>query len=203
MVDVILSRDLMSDETTVAMLGHIAARTRVCAMAIDREGRILAVNQSGLDLLEVELSDICGQVWAERWQSPERERADLALARAFAGETAGFTGLCRREAETTAWEVEILPLERRDHAVDTVLMICRQIEVPLAANLNSDDPKEAAFGDALHAFANLASVAESSVRLLERVSEDPKVSQIAAAMQQAADAARDRIGRLTAQRDPL
>ncbi|MHA7867291.1 MAG: hypothetical protein ACX93U_07320 [Salipiger thiooxidans] len=58
-------------------------------------------------------------------------------------------------------------------------------------------------GDALHAFANLASVAESSVRLLERVSEDPKVSQIAAAIQQAADAARDRIVRLTAQRDPL
>ena len=77
----ILSRDLMSDETTVAMLGHIAARTRVCAMVIDREGRILAVNQSGLDLLEVALSDICGQVWAERWQSSERERADLALAR--------------------------------------------------------------------------------------------------------------------------
>lgn len=203
MVDVILSRDLMSDETTVAMLGHIAARTRVCAMVIDREGRILAVNQSGLDLLEVALSDICGQVWAERWQSPERERADLALARAFAGETAGFTGLCRREEEATAWEVEILPLERRDHAVATVLMICRQIEVPLAAGLTSDDPKDAALGDALHAFANLASVAESSVRLLERVSEDPKVSEIAAAMQQAADAARDRIVRLTAQRDPL
>ena len=87
---------------------------------------------------------------------------------------------------------------------------CRAIasatDLPVNADLENgyaDDPKEAAFGDALHAFANLASVAESSVRLLERVSEDPKVSQIAAAMQQAADAARDRIVRLTAQRDPL
>ncbi|SPF78174.1 PAS domain-containing protein [Pseudoprimorskyibacter insulae] len=189
-MELILNKDSVSAQSISTMLGYVAQRSNVCAKVLNTDGEVVAINGRGLELLGVDRTDVCGQMWVAFWNGDARTLAENAVAKAFSGTPAHFSAEFSGTATPTTWEVEIFPLEWVAGEVASVLVVSANITALTAMDdgqdkaLNLDVLK--GLSEALHAMSNIASVSASSARLLRRKSDDPVVAEIAASLDHAA-----------------
>ena len=82
----ILSDSEMGAGIASKLLGQLAERASVCAMVIDRTGRVVAINRGGLERLSATRDEVISQPWSTLWDGSHREAARAALERALSGE---------------------------------------------------------------------------------------------------------------------
>lgn len=193
----ILNGEQVSLQALALMQGHLAERSAVCAKVIDREGRVVGINRRGLEMLGIETEEICGKVWTGFWQGEEAAKAQEAVAAAFDGRSTGFTAAFYGTGRRTVWEIELLPLERAEDGVRSVLALSVDITARADAAQAIDEPGLlGALNETLHAMANIATVSQSSSRLLPRAKDERIISEIASELSQAARRAQEAIADL-------
>lgn len=193
-MDVILASDQAQRRTLSAMVGFIEQRTAVCAKVLNRAGEVIAINKRGLDLLDIELDDICDSVWTSFWSGDERTKAEHILTEALSGRPARFEGRFDGLGHPTLWEVEAFPLERdADGKVDTILVVSINVtdRVQEQPAICRDIAFAGALSEAVHSLMNLSNVNASSARMLARRSDDPLVQELCDGLQKAGRSAQD------------
>ncbi|MBS0661432.1 MAG: response regulator [Verrucomicrobia bacterium] len=100
-----------------------------CVKLLDREGRILRMNEAGQQLFEIDdVSRVHGQPWPGMWPVEEMPRVQAALARAQAGETAAFVGFCPTARGTPKWwDVRISPVAAGAGGIARLLSVSRDV----------------------------------------------------------------------------
>lgn len=100
-----------------------------CIKTLDREGRVLTMNENGLRLMEIEnFSSIQGSDWLSFWREPECQEARRAIEAARNGEASVFTGFCPTgKGNPRWWEVSVSPIFGADGMVERLLAISRDI----------------------------------------------------------------------------
>lgn len=89
----ILLGDLHIDAAALeTVIGTVARRADLCVKVLDQEGVIRAVNPRGLDLLQVQKDEFCGNVWTDLWDGESQQRAIQAVQQGFSGVANSFTG---------------------------------------------------------------------------------------------------------------
>ena len=195
----ILSAEQVSLQALALMQGHLAERSAVCAKVIDRDGKVVGINRRGLEMLSVESGDICGKVWVDFWEGREAVKAQDALVAAFDGRPSAFTGDFFGSGARTVWEIEILPLERGEDGVRSVLALSVDVTERAEQERESDQTGLLeSLNETLHAMANIATVSQSSSRMLPRAKDDKLIADIAAELAQAARKAQDAMSELRA-----
>ncbi|WP_158515908.1 PAS domain-containing protein [Pararhodobacter sp. CCB-MM2] len=200
----ILAQETLGASALSTVVGYLAQRTNVCAKVIDREGRVVAVNRRGLELLEAEADDVCGEVWAQFWTGDEQATAAGAVECAFAGKPNEFVGTFRSNGRLSAWEVECLPLEWEKGAVSKVLVLSSRMAEPIEATeaaLATHPQAEllAKLSETLHAMTNVSTVSTSGANLLRRGVDGDRAKILADALEDAgrrASAAIQELGEL-------
>ncbi len=184
---VVYSNEEITAQSISVMLGYLAQRTDLCAKVLNRDGEIIAINRRGLELLRLDESEICGQIWTELWTGEESAKARAAVEQAFEGTPAGFCGVFRGGDRESIWDIEVFPLEWHEGKVSTVLALSADVTHAGAVESRSSDELLKRFGDALHAMSNISAVSASSARILRRRAEDdPLMEEIAKGLEEAA-----------------
>ena len=65
----ILSDSEMGAGIASKLLGQLAERASVCAMVIDRTGRVVAINRGGLERLSATRDEVISQPWSTLWDA--------------------------------------------------------------------------------------------------------------------------------------
>lgn len=178
----ILSDSEMGAGIASKLLGQLAERASVCATVIDRAGRVVAINRGGLELLSATRDEVISQPWAALWDGAHRDEAGAALARALDGEA--LTAMLSRAGEPSgaAHDVDIAPFEQSGESVSLVLAVSGLSRTP---GPESGEMMRS-LREAIHAISNVANVNASSARLLERISDDAAMAEIAKGLREAA-----------------
>ncbi|MBY6004989.1 PAS domain-containing protein [Salipiger bermudensis] len=193
----ILNGEQVSLRALALMQGHLAERAAVCAKVIDREGKVVGINRRGLEMLGVESDDVCGKVWTGFWKGGEAIKAEEAVSDAFAGRSSAFTGEYFGTGQRTIWEIEVFPLERDEDGVRTILALSIDVTGRYAPEATIDEAGLlGSLNETLHAMANIATVSQSSSRMLPRAKDDRIITEIASELAQAARRAQDAISEL-------
>lgn len=174
-----------------SMIGYVARRANVCAKVIDRKGKISAVNGRGLELLQSTSEALCGKVWIDFWSGLHKETAENAVNSALNGRPSSFIGEFEQAEGTSLWEVEVIPLEWTNDEVSSVLVVSCRLSDPEPDLDDESDVRRilSQLGEALHSMSNLANISSSSARLLRRSADTEMVTEIAAALEEAAQKA--------------
>lgn len=198
----ILAREEISASALSTVLGYLAQRTNVCAKVIDRDGRVVAVNRRGLELLESEARDVCGQIWAQFWSGEDHASAAGAVECAFGGKPNEFVGTFRSGNHTSVWEVEALPLEWERGTVSKVLVLSTRLVQPVEQrdpeHTHPDADFIAKLSETFHALANMSSVSTSGANILRRGVDPDRAKYLADALEDAGRRAADAIQELAA-----
>lgn len=106
-----------------------------CIKLLDASGRLTYVNTNGLALLGLRArEDILGRVWWELWPDAGQEQARGAVARAAAGETASFRGLCNTAMGVAKWwDVRVVPVTAGKAREAAFLVISRDVSEAAAS----------------------------------------------------------------------
>ncbi|GGA15769.1 MAG: hypothetical protein CML50_05735 [Rhodobacteraceae bacterium] len=178
----ILSDSEMGAGIASKLLGQLAERASVCAMVIDRTGRVVAINRGGLERLSATRDEVISQPWSTLWDGSHREAARAALERALSGEA--VTEALPRAGETpeNAHDVDIAPFEQSGQVVSLALAVT---DLSRARTTENAEVMQA-LREAAHAISNVANVNASSARLLERISDDEAMTEIAKGLREAA-----------------
>lgn len=96
---------------------------------LDRDGRLLAINNSGAQSLEIEAPEtVIGTPWPELWGDDARPAVEAALAAAQNGEAGRFSGLHRRlSGRDTWWDVLVTPICDAEGRPERLLVVSRDI----------------------------------------------------------------------------
>ncbi|WP_425073884.1 PAS domain-containing protein [Sagittula sp. S175] len=193
-MDVIVASEQANASTISAMVGYLEQRSAVCAKVLNRNGEVVAINRRGLELLKVDVQDICGKMWTAFWNGETQSAAEASVREAFDGRPSRFVGDFHGTGERTVWEVETFPLERDDEGVKTILVISVNITAAAGADEHTQNIEVMrALSDTLHAISNLSSISTSSARLLSRNQDDPMVQDVAKGLDDAARRAGDAV----------
>jgi signal transduction histidine kinase/CheY-like chemotaxis protein len=103
--------------------------SRDCVKLIGLDGRIAAMSPSGQLLLQVDGPEaMIGLDWAQSWPQEARPQLAAAVAKARAGETAGFEGFCpTARGEPRWWDVTVAPVADETGAVRCLLAVSRDV----------------------------------------------------------------------------
>src|SRR5215470_19999547 len=72
---------------------RLLADSEDCIKVLDLEGRLLSMNEGGMQALEIcELAPLLNSPWIDFWQGADREAARAAVEKARMGGTGRFTG---------------------------------------------------------------------------------------------------------------
>lgn len=94
-----------------------------CIKVLDAEGRLLSMNQSGLNLMEIEdFESLKHQPWASLWPADVQPLLEAALKTAQEGGTGRFQGFCPTAKGTPKWwDVIVTPVrDSRDQPVQLI-----------------------------------------------------------------------------------
>lgn len=197
-----ISQDVEAS-SLATVIDYVAQKSNLCVKVLDRDGRCVAVNRRGLELLQAQADDVCGRIWADFWDGDTAPRARAAVSAAFAGQNDRFTARYHGLPTETLWEIETCPLDNDADGVRSVLVISTDITTKLtrtAAQIEDRREITDRLGEVLHTFSNVASAAASSTRLLRRTEDPELVLMVAAHLEEAAHRAEDA---LTAMRTAL
>ncbi|MBN8294008.1 PAS domain-containing protein [Rhodobacter sp. NTK016B] len=202
----ILQNTSLDADVLAAVVGHIARHANVCAKVIDTEGLIVAINRHGLELLDKQAQDVCGEAWSLMWDGDAAEEAAGAVASAMDGRPASFTAHAASGGMLRGWQVYVYPLEWQDGAVAKVLVVSAP---ETAAPENSAEPAlpsqsfAAQLNDVLHTLTNISTIATSGANILRRGVGEDRAAALAEALDDAGTRAAEAIQKLSDLLRPL
>ena len=171
-----------------------------CIKVLDMEGRVLSINQSGSQMMELDdLSSAVNHYWPEFWPEAEREKATTALQAARNGKQARFSGYCKtKKGKDRFWDVMVSPIVDGEGKPHRILSISRDITVSRVeeAHLRETAKLESLgvlAGGIAHDFNNLLTGVLGNAHLLQRSlnrRHRPLLNDIVSAAEQAADLTR-------------
>lgn len=168
------AQDSIGAEALSTVLGYLIQRSDVCAKVIDRDGQVMVINRRGLELLDTTVEDVCGQVWAEFWEGEDKAAAKAAVDVGFAGKPCEFVGTFRTGGTRSAWAVEILPLDRKEGTVQSLLILSTRLGTPLEEGpITAPHPGVPAQRQLSETFRVLAAVANLSTSGAQQLRHGP------------------------------
>jgi PAS domain S-box-containing protein len=107
----------------------IIDNSRDCIKVLDTEGRLLFMNEGGMQLMGItDFSAYAGSFYEELWAEDTRERVRRAVTGARNGQTAHFEGGASTvEGDVKWWDVVISPIPGPGGATDRLLSVSRDI----------------------------------------------------------------------------
>lgn len=196
----ILADAQIAPSTLSVIVGYLAQYTRVCAMLIDAEGRIAAVNRAGLALIEQDASEVCGKDWLTLCEGGDRARAAAAVAACFEGHATRFAASLIATGRHGPWQVEAVPCDWVGGNVARILLLSTPATGPAddaEAALKSRDAA-AALAQTLHTIANLSTAAISAANILRRGVTPERAEALAQSLEESGQAAARAMGDLKA-----
>ena len=108
----------------------ILSASRDCVKVLDLSGRLLFMNEGGMEALEIpDVGPFLNRSWIDFWQGSDREAARAAVDAAREGRTSRFTGYFPTVAsgEPHWWDVVVSPIRDSDGAVCRILAVSRDV----------------------------------------------------------------------------
>jgi formate hydrogenlyase transcriptional activator len=109
---------------------RLMACTQDCVKVLDLEGRLLWMNEGGMQALEIcDLGPFVNSSWIQFWQGEDRRAAQAAVEAARKGAIGRFTGYF---ATTTTkqprwWDVVVSPIRNAEGKPESLLAVSRDI----------------------------------------------------------------------------
>ena len=110
--------------------GRLIACSRDCIKVLDLEGRLLFMNEGGMQVLEIcDLAPFVNGSWLEFWEGEDREAARAALQVARDGGTGRFVGYfeTRISREPRWWDVAVSPILDASGKPERLLALSRDV----------------------------------------------------------------------------
>jgi PAS domain S-box-containing protein len=109
---------------------RLIACSRDCVKVLDLEGRLLFLNEGGMQALEIcDLAPVLGNFWLDFWSGVDRKSAETALEAARRGETGRFTGYfeTRITHQPRWWDVIVSPILNQASKPERILAVSRDV----------------------------------------------------------------------------
>jgi PAS domain S-box-containing protein len=109
---------------------RLIACSQDCIKVLDLEGRLLWMNEGGMQALEIcDFSPLVNASWINFWQGEDREAARAAVESAARGETGRFTGFFPTTAtqQPRWWDVVVTPIRNAEGKRDRLLALSRDV----------------------------------------------------------------------------
>jgi PAS domain S-box-containing protein len=109
---------------------RLIACSRDCIKILDLEGRLLFMNEGGMQVLEIcDIGPFLNSYWTEFWEGPDREAARAAVLAASKGEIGRFVGYFepRISREPRWWDVVISPIRDANGIPERLLALSRDV----------------------------------------------------------------------------
>ncbi|PLX02494.1 MAG: hypothetical protein C0594_11875 [Marinilabiliales bacterium] len=100
-----------------------------CIKVLDKNGKIVFINQGGIDAFEIEhVNEIIDKPWLELWSGENVDEAEQNLHAALKGNPQSFVGFCETaKGNLRWWEVFLSPLHYSAKAKERLLVVSRDI----------------------------------------------------------------------------
>jgi formate hydrogenlyase transcriptional activator len=111
-------------------LRGLVAGSRDCIKVLDLEGRLLWMNEGGMQALEIcELGPFVNTSWIEFWEGEDAKAARAAVEAARKGGTSRFTGYCPTTTtkQTKWWDVVVSPIRNARGEPERLLAVSRDV----------------------------------------------------------------------------
>ena len=122
---------------------RLIACSRDCIKVLDLEGRLVFMNEGGMQELEIcDLAQVLGNSWIDFWQGADREAARAAVDAARRGDIGRFTGFfaTRIAGRPRWWDVVVSPILDSEGQPERILALSRDVT---AQKLGDDALREA------------------------------------------------------------
>jgi len=109
---------------------RLLACSRDCIKVLDLEGRLVFMNEGGMQALEIcALSPVIGSTWIDFWEGTDREAGARAVAAARRGEIGRFTGYfeTRIHRQPRWWDVVVSPILDKEGKPEKILALSRDV----------------------------------------------------------------------------
>jgi PAS domain S-box-containing protein len=124
---------------------RIVASSPDCIKVLDAEGRLLALNENGCRLMEVDdFATLAHQDWASLWPLASRAAVEAAIKAAQAGGSMTFRGPCPTAKGTPKWwDVAVVPILDSHGRLERILSVSRDITAAMQADELRESQAEA------------------------------------------------------------
>ena len=109
---------------------RLIACSRDCIKILDLEGRLLFMNEGGMQVLEIcDIGPFLNGPWVEFWDGPDREAAKAAVQAAKAGGIGRFVGYfeTRTSRQPRWWDVVVSPVYDASGKPERLLALSRDV----------------------------------------------------------------------------
>lgn len=109
---------------------RLIACSRDCIKVLDLEGRLVFMNEGGMQVLEIcDLARVLGNSWIDFWEGEDREAARVAVEAARSGGTGRFTGFfaTRITGQPRWWDVVVSPILDSQGKPERILALSRDV----------------------------------------------------------------------------
>ena len=109
---------------------RLIACSRDCIKVLDLEGRLIFMNEGGMQELEIcDLGPVLGNSWIDFWEGADREAARAAVEQARRGEIGRFTGFfaTRVRQQPRWWDVVVSPIRDSAGNPQQILALSRDV----------------------------------------------------------------------------
>ena len=122
---------------------RLIACSRDCMKVLDLEGRLIFMNEGGMQELEIcDLGPVLGNSWIDFWEGADREAARTAVEQARRGDIGRFTGFfaTRVRQQPRWWDVVVSPIRDSAGNPQQILALSRDVT---AQKLNENALRDA------------------------------------------------------------
>lgn len=109
---------------------RLIASSNDCIKVLDLEGRLLSMNEGGMQALEIcDLDSVVNSSWVDFWEGEDREAARAAVETASDGGTGRFTGYfpTRITKQPRWWDVVVSPIRGLKGKPEFLVAVSRDI----------------------------------------------------------------------------
>jgi len=109
---------------------RLLACSRDCIKVLDLEGRLLYINEGGMQSLEIcDLAPVLNNSWIDFWEGQDREAARAAVEAASHGQIGRFTGYfeTRINRQPRWWDVVVSPIRDARGNPERILALSRDV----------------------------------------------------------------------------
>ena len=109
---------------------RLVACSRDCIKVLDLEGRLLFINEGGMEVLEIcDLAPFLNTSWVEFWGDTDHQSAQAALEAARNGRIGRFTGYFETVAtrQPRWWDVVVSPIRDAEGRPEKLLAVSRDV----------------------------------------------------------------------------